>query len=429
MAKFLLCSGAREGARKRVDTKVTRSMNGRSKLGLITLAALAVLFRAGSARADEGSAGSARADESTEAARAADESSWHARYAAAREKIVAGEWRAAAIEFRALARVAPTDSERLLAHEMAELAARYAARRAAPQPPAAALPPERPIRSTDELTLLYASSFLYGAGTGSWFLLQTEPDTALTATLPFAALTAAPVLAVATIDGYKKFRRGVPQALSSGLYLGLGQGIWVLGFQYARSSRLRAEDPRSDARWQPESAATVLWGGATLGAALGGVLGSSLVTTPGRVSFVGSTTMWAGVLTGLGGAAILPGDEHRRERSFLAGGIGYNAGLLGGILSAAPVSPSVARVRLVDLLGIAGGVATAGIYLAAAADIEPRVAEGLAVLGAGAGLATGWYLTRNMPKELPSDESPTIVLNPAVSPVRGGATVGLAGAM
>lgn len=353
--------------------------------------------------------------------------SWRERYDAARARMIEGDWVEAEAALRALAGEAPSEAERRLALELADLAAAYAARERA-RPPRAARRP-RAERSPDELTLLYATSFLYGAGTGAWFLLQVEPDTALTATLPFAALTAAPVLAVATIDGYRKLPRGVPHAISAGVYLGLGQGVWLLGYQHARASRIQDASAGSQLRWTPEAGASVLWGAATLGGVLGGALGSSLVTTPGRVSFTASTTIWAGALTGLTAGALLPDDEHRREHAFLAGGIGYNAGLLGGLLAAGSVSPSVARVRLVDLLGIGGALSSAGLYLAVAQDPHARTAEGLAVLGAGLGLSAGWIATSGMGRELPAETPPSVTVQPAITPVRGGATLGVGGVL
>ena len=225
--------------------------------------------------------------------------------------------------FKALAAEAKTEGERTLALEMARLSAAYAAR--AKVAGSAKRAPKRDyFRTTDELTLLYTSAFHYGAGTGTWFLLQTRPDTAITATLPFAAFTAAPVIAVATIDGYKKLPRGLPHAMSAGLYLGLGQGVWIVGYHNARSSRIEDIDNDSKIRWAPESTASVLWTSSTLGAVLGGVVGGYLPTTPGRVSFTASTTMWAGALSGLGFAAVLPDDEYRRENAFLAAGAGYD---------------------------------------------------------------------------------------------------------
>jgi hypothetical protein len=350
---------------------------------------------------------------------------WQKRYDEARTDMIDGHFRAAEASFRALAAQGRTEAERALATEMARLSATYAERdrRAPPAPPIAA--PE--ARTSDEITLLYASAFLYGAGTGAWFLLQTEPDTALTATLPFAALTALPVVAVFTADSVKKFPRGVPHAISAGLYLGLAQGIWLVGYQNSRGARIAKEDPRSSVRWAPESNATVLWGSATIGAALGGILGSALETTPGRVSFAASTTMWAGAITGLGAGAVLPDDEHRRERAFLAGGMGLNAGLAGGLFFAGAISPSVARVRLVDLLGIAGGLATAGFYLSIASPVDVRLAEGLTALGAGAGLATGWIVTSGMPKDVPSKRSASTIVQPSLRAAPGGGTLGVSG--
>lgn len=351
--------------------------------------------------------------------------------------MIEGRVRDAEAEFRALAAQAKTPAQRTLALELARLSAAYVARADATKKAARDAHPRDAVRTTDEITLFYTSAFLYGAGTGAWFLLQVQPDTAATATLPFAALTAAPVIAIATIDGYKKLPRGLPHAMSAGLYLGLGQGIWLVGYQQARASRIEDIDNDSQVRWKPESTASVLWAGATIGAGIGGLVGGYLPTTPGRVSFVASTTMWAGAITGLGFGALLPDDELRRERAFLAGGAGYNLGLAGGILGSHVVSPSVARVRLVDLLGIAGGLSSAGLYLSLSDDPDTRATEGLAVLGAVGGLAAGWLLTAGMPKDTTtttppgsaSNSPPPIQLQPTLGAVRGGATLGVGGTL
>lgn len=350
---------------------------------------------------------------------------WRARFEEARTHLLQRRYAEARVEFEVLARTAPTPSERMLADEMARLAASYAS--IAVAPPARHV--EAPVRTTDELTLLYATSFLYGVGTGSWFLLQTQPDSALTATLPFAVATAAPVIAVATVDGYKKFRRGVPQSIAAGVFLGFGQGIWISGLQHARATRIEEQNPSSRVRWSAEGVSSALWGGATLGAAMGATLGSTLVTTPGRVSFTTSTTIWAGTLSGLGAGALFPADRYRQERAFAAGGIGYNAGLATGLLLAGRVSPSVARVRLADLSALLGGLATGGVYLSLTRDVDRRTAEGLTAIGAGAGLAAGWLLTSGMARETPPSAPPPVSVQPSLQPVVGGATLGIVGAM
>lgn len=349
---------------------------------------------------------------------------WGVELDVARTKMLDGAYRDAERDLRRLAVEAKTDLDRALASELADLAAAYAAQ--AERAPFHG--PKEPERSQDEITLLYTSAFLYGMGTGVWFLLETSPDSALTATLPFAALTAAPVIAVATVDGLARFRSGVPHAISAGLYLGLGQGIWITALQHSRVAREREIDPATDARWSPEIVATVLWGGATLGATLGGAIGASVPTTPGRVSFTTSTTIWSGAIVGLAAGAILPDDASRQERAYVAAGAGYNAGLVSGLLLAGDVSPSVARVRIVDLLGAAGALATTGLYLSITESPELRLGEGLAAIGATTGLTVGWLATRGMAKELPNaSQKPAPAWRPTVGALRGGATLGLAG--
>jgi hypothetical protein len=117
------------------------------------------------------------------------------------------------------------------------------------------------------------------------------------------------------------------------------------------------------------------------------------------------------------------------------------------MLLAGSVSPSVARVRIVDLLGLAGAITSGGLYLAFAGNIEPRIIEGLAAGGAALGLATGWLLTSGMQKQEPikdpsvvarSQREPnppsatptptTITATPMLRMVSGGATLGMGGA-
>lgn len=367
------------------------------------------------------------AEEAAARAKAA-EADWRRDYDRTREKLLAGHFAEAEAELRDLAERAPSDLDRSLALEMAGLAETWAAQASSTRP---VRPTKRLVRTTDELTLLYTTSFLYGAGTGAWFLLQTQPSSALTATAPFAALTAAPIIAVATVDGVKKLPRGVPHSISAGAALGLGQGIWLSGYGRARARRIHEADAQSSVHWGAEESSSVMWAGATLGAALGGVLGSTLVTTPGRVSYVSSVTAWSGIVTGLGAGALVPEGRARDEAVFLTGGAGYNAGLAVGMWSAGLVSPSVARVRLVDLTGVAGGLSTAALYLSLTRDADAKLSGGLAAAGAVTGLAVGWWATSGMPADRPGESrpAPPVSIHPTVHPVQGGAALGLVGAM
>ena len=176
---------------------------------------------------------------------------WDHRYEKARHLFISGHEAEAAPEFEQLSVAAPTVED---AHRASELAQICRAKLNA-QADAAHL------RGTGELTLLYSTAFVYGLGTSAWVALMTQPKNLGGALLPFAVLTTAAVGGVSLADGYRPFRRGVPQSIASGAYLGFGEGIWLVGIQHAGATR------RDDgSAWDGKRVATALWGGATLGA-------------------------------------------------------------------------------------------------------------------------------------------------------------------
>jgi hypothetical protein len=369
----------------------------------------------------------AAADEPSVPAAEEPPATWPQRYETARKHLVAGEHRLAEQEFIALAADAPSDPERRLAIEMARIASSWAggpeATWRALEPKPGPVPMVARVRTRDEITLLYATSFMYGVGTGAWFLLQTQPDSALTATLPFIGITAAPVLALAIIDGNAPLPHGMPHAISAGMYVGLGESILLVTYQHSRAHRTDAK------RWAPEDVATVLWGGATLGGVAGAVMAVGVPTTPGRASFTASAAIWGGVLAGTTGGAFIPESGHRTEHSLLTAGIGYNVGLLGGLFTAASVAPSTTRVRLVDLSGISGAFVLGGGYAALAHGGEPRAAMALTAGGAATGLVVGWLATSGMAPDHSAGPIPAVNVQPTITPVPGGAALGFAGTM
>lgn len=362
---------------------------------------------------------------------AADEppAAWSARYEVARKHLVDGEYRLAEGEFIGLAGDAPSEPERRLAIEMARIAASWAGGQDASwralEPRTLTAPTlVRRVRTRDEITLLYATSFVYGVGTGSWFLLQAQPDSALTATLPFIGITAAPVFALALVDGNAPLPHGMPHAISAGMYIGLGESILLVTFQHSRAHRTGGR------RWAPEDVSTVLWSGATLGGLAGGVLAAGLPTTPGRASFTASAAIWGGLITGFTAGAMIPESGHRTESALLTAGLGYNVGVLGGMLSAASVAPSTTRVRLIDLSGAGGALILGGGYAALAGGSgEPRTAMALTGGGAAAGLVAGWLATRGMAPDNSAGPVPAVTVQPAITPMPGGAALGVVGAM
>ena len=352
---------------------------------------------------------------STAVSAAPDPEDWQARYERAKKMLAEGRAAEAAAEFETLAYAAPTATDERLVRELEAVALAAAQRQQKP-------PPAPHVRSSDELTVLYASAFVYGLGTSTWIVLLTKPENLAGAVLPFAGFTTSAVAGVAIVDGYRPFRRGVPHSIAAGLFLGFGQGVWVVGYQHAGATR------RDDgSQWQSEQVAGALWAGATLGGITGGLVGAWREPTPGRVSFTTSAGVWAGLIGGFSAAALQPNDDRRGETAFAIGGAAYNLGIIGGITFAPLIAPSVARVRFVDLGTIGGGLLGAGVYaIAAESTATPRGGLGFAALGATAGLGVTWWLTEGMPRDPPS-APPSVSVRPLAIPTEGGLILGLHG--
>lgn len=337
---------------------------------------------------------------------------WDERYAKARQLLVSGHEAEAGPEFDQLSAAAPTPDDATRARELAEICRAKLSNQA----DAAAH-----LRSTGEMTFLYSTAFVYGLGTSAWVALMTQPKNLGGAVLPFAVLTTAAVGGVSLADSYRPFRRGVPQSIASGAYLGFGEGIWLVGIQHAGAAR------RDDgSAWDSKRVASALWGGATLGALGGGLIGALRQPTPGRVSFTLSTSLWGGLATSFAAAAISPDESRRTEQAFTAGMVGYNVGLVGGLIFAPSIAPSVARVRFVDLGGIGGGLIGAGLYTLAAGGGESRASLGAASAGTLVGLGLTWWATSGMPSD-PPKQGRSLALLPSLIRTQNGWLATVAG--
>jgi hypothetical protein len=353
---------------------------------------------------------------------------WQRRYQQARERLLARDFERARIEFAALASAAPDAPRAALARELASLSAGFQAhgQAGALEPSSAAGDGQR---TTDELSWLYLTAVAYGLGTGGWLAVQTEPDSAAGGILPALGLAGAAAAAVAFADSRDAFAYGVPQSITTGLTLGVAEGAaWAVWNQ----SRVRAAD-----EWEDKMLATVIWGASTLGAVAGGAVGALAGTTPGRASMVGSSGIWTGVLSGLA-VASLSGNaaDERDDRALLAGALGLNVGAVAGAILAGPVSPSIARVRFMDLGGIAGGLLAGGIYVSATDgfkredDGQERGLYATTALGIAAGLGAATYLTRTMPADRGASRrrhAAALRAEPTLLPVSGGMALGASG--
>jgi hypothetical protein len=357
---------------------------------------------------------------------------WRDRYLRARQKLLDGHFAVAQSELVQLARTAQDPLDRAMAAELAGLAASWNARglvfvRRQDLGEGTLSAKAANERTTDEIAVLYLNAVLYGIGTGAWLATLTEPESAAAGILPALALAGAAAGGVALADTSQPFRYGVPQTIVTGMTIGLEQGlVWTLW----NHARVESAD-----EWEGSTIATVIWGSATAGAIIGGVIGHSAGTTPGRASFVGSAALWGGLVSGLTIGAVSKEDDFQDDRALFAAAIGLNASAIGGALAAGDVSPSIARVRFLDLGGIAGALLGGGLYLSFAGDdSEARPLLGSLSLGIASGLVVAWFATGSMERDhgvegRPESSPIALRIQPSVMPVNGGAALGFVGSL
>jgi hypothetical protein len=320
--------------------------------------------------------------------------SWQARYSQARTAMLAGDFAAAAAKFAALADAAPDPVDRLLAAEMMSACRIWAQggyvlttqKKLALTAPA--LIEDR--RTTDELAILYTNAVLYGLYAGIVLDVWNEPGSAGGVILPPLALAGASAGIVAVLDHSVHLGYGVAQSIVSGMYVGFEEGLaWIL---WHEASVQHASE------FGAKTAMTLIWGLGTAGAVVGGMVGSAYGTTPGRASLMGSAAMWSGLVAG----TFMGGVTYSDDTALLSAAIALNAGAVLGALVGAEVSPSIARVRFIDLGGLSGGLLLGGLYWA----VQDRSASGKGLLtatslGMTAGLTAAWLLTRDMETDQP----------------------------
>jgi hypothetical protein len=348
------------------------------------------------------------------------------RYQAARQQFFAGNFERASRELLALAAVAPDPTSAFAARELGVMAAEWHRRGMVLAPPGvAAKPPpgrDRSRRTSDEIASLYGYSVAYGIGTGLWLASLSEPDSAAGVILPSLALAGGSAGLVAALDRGKGMGYGVPQSIQAGLTLGFLQGVFWTTWNQARVRR--------DEEWEPTTVTTLIWGTSTMGAVLGGALGARHGTTPGRASFVSSAGLWTGTVGGLMAAALTPDKREisRDDNGLLVAALGLNAGAALGMWKAKEVSPSIARVRFIDLGGVAGALLGGGLYLAAN-DKNPseRGLLGVTAAGMAGGLGLAFQLTKSMEPDRPEEDPPAVDARASITPTRGGLSLGFNG--
>ena len=358
-------------------------------------------------------------------AAAASAPGWDAAYAEARADMLAGRFPEAVQKFEALLLTAPDPANRLVVAELLAACRTWAQGGFVLATPTQ-LALSKPMvnrRTLDELAILYTNAVLNGAFAGIVIDIHNNPSSAAGYILPPLGLAAAEAGIVALVDYTIGFRYGVPQSTVSGMYIGYEEALaWLLWHE--------AHYPNST-KWGGKTVTTLTWGLGTAGALTGGVVGTFLGTTPGRAAFMGSAALWSGAVVGTLAGAI----DKAADTGLLAAGIALNLGAIGGALLGAEVSPSIARVRFIDLGGLSGGLLVGGLYWAMAGkDARPPGITAALGIGMAAGVGTAWFFTRHMEEDFPrTGQAPSALASmvPTIAPTSNGPgfVLGVAGAL
>lgn len=263
-----------------------------------------------------------------------------------------------------------------------------AAKQATGNPPASTTAPELLPASVDERVQLYGVALGYGAASGYW-IRELAGSTHWSAwVLPGAGTAAVAVGAVAWLDAQDAWTYGQPQAIVTDTLVGTGiAALWVW--------HDRERNP-PDGTWSPAVQATLLWSGATLGAAAGWLRYHLSPSPPGQAALTGSTALWSGALSGLTAGALTAKDDTRARNLSLAAALGMEGGVILGSWLGRALRPaggwSIGWVRTVDAGALLGAVAAGGTTaLLTGKDLDSRPTLGAAAAGlAAGGLTAAW---------------------------------------
>lgn len=366
---------------------------------------------------------------------AADVPNWDDRYAAAGRVLLDGDSSRAIDELTELVATAPTEPARRAAIEQLRLASergrrdgRLPAPWSEPPPSPNLKPPETPSvpkgprgRTVDELLVLGGSLAGYSVATGFWLdALDLKRNPSVGVPLLSVGFGGLAALGFAMLDRSDAFRYAVPQSIATGIDVGAALGL---------AAAVGAPSAGSSAAAYRRST-TLVWSFATVGGVTGAIVGSVLPATPGRASWVGTTALVTGItIGGVAGAAVGKSSRSQLETFGVSAAIGGAVGLGVGFATTTLLSPSMARVRFIDLAWFSGGAISLGGCVASTKCTGSAALASLAV-GTSVGFLAGFFGTWGLaPEKLPRRETGAFRLAPYVAPEANGVSIGLGGAM
>jgi len=263
-------------------------------------------------------------------------------------------------------------------------------------------PPVSHTRSGTEITVLYATSAVYGVGLGVWVGSEAHiKDPGLFLVAPAILGVAGPV-GVYLLDN-PAMPRGMPGAIASGLVIGAGEGIGIASYQFVSSGSEKAWGFRGLSR------STVI--GATLGGAGGVALGYLQDPSPKSSLLTTSAVVWGaaiGTMFGYGASATGEGYSRANDSAALGGLIGFNVGLAAAAGLSTVYIPTYRALTYMWAGAGVGALVSLPVYAAYAGKNAPPAKHGLVFSGVTTmlGIAAGAMLAGTTPDSADSELGP-----------------------
>jgi hypothetical protein len=285
----------------------------------------------------------------------------------------------------------------------------------------------QPSISSIEIGSLYVMSAAYGAGLGIWVDAEAGiEDPGLRFVAPIAMGLAAPV-GVYFMQP-QRMNRGMPAAISAGLFIGAGEGLGIWSMQYTWSDEANAWGFRGLARSMALSS--------TLGGAAGYAVGYYYQPSPKASALMGSAVMWGAVVGSMIGYGSTSGGLEygsANDGASLGGVIGYNVGLGAAAAVTTFYTPAWMSIGWMWIGGGIGAAAGVPLYLAYVNSDHPAK-RGLILQGITTtlGIAAGGLFSSGIRDGYSSNDSPlrtkvAEVTGFGIMPVPGGAGVQMMG--
>ena len=278
-----------------------------------------------------------------------------------------------------------------------------------------------------EIGSLYVTATAWGLGTGVWIDAEAGIDDPGLIFVPPLLLGVGAATGVFFLDQPPYNNRGIPASISTGFFLGAGEGLAIWSTQYTRSKEAN--------QWGFKELARTTFISSTIGGAAGAAAGFLQEPSPKSSLLINTSALLFGTSTSMivwGAAPNDSGFGKQNDYASLGGLIGFNVGLVGGAALSTFWIPTYKQLLAIWAGAGIGAAATTPVYLFYIGS-DKSAHHGLIVQGigtlVGAGIGAALFLNDTTDVTFANNSNrPNVMLTGVgLMPVPGGTGAQLTG--